>query len=84
MTKVQKIAASIAAQMAEEFRGFYFKNGNPRRMRALELERAWNSSPVAEKYKRCCKAATKCGDWERNGEFNRFFRSAFLKALKGN
>ena len=84
MTKVKKIAASIAAQMAEEFRGFYFKNGNPRKMRALELERAWNSSPVAKKYNILCKAATKCGDWERNGEFNRFFQSAFKKALKGN
>ena len=84
MTKIQKIAASIAAQMAEEFRGFYFKNGNPRKMRALELERAWNSSPVAVKYNRLCKVATKCGDWKRNGEFNRFFQSAFLKALKKN
>ena len=33
--KAEKVAASIAAQMAEEFREFYFKNGNPRKMRAF-------------------------------------------------
>lgn len=82
MKKFEKTATAIAEEMAAEFAEFYFANGNVRGMRRKAFEAAWATSPVVAKYGELCRVATKSGDWERNGDFNRFFQGVLKEALK--
>ena len=82
MKNFKKMATSVAERMATEFAEYYFANGNVRKMRRKAFEAAWATSPLREKFAELCRVATKSGDWERNGEFNRFFQRALKEALK--